>query len=511
MKPVPENWTRISLGSVAKQVDYGLTASAVEKTDGPRFLRITDIQNGRVDWDTVPSCDASAETLASNALQDGDIVFARTGATTGKSFLITRPPPQAVFASYLIRLRMGEALRPNFVAYYFQTSEYWHQISGRKKGSAQPGVNATILKELELPVAPLNEQDRVVPAIDSYLSRLDAAEAGLKRVRANLKRYRASVLKAAVEGRLVPTEAELAKKEGRTYEPASKLLERILKERRKRWEAAELAKFKAAGKTPKDDKWKAKYKEPAAPDTKGLPELPEGWCWASVEQLFAHVTDGDHQPPPQTESGIPFLVIGNVNQGLLDFTKVRHVSQVYFDALDPNRTPRRGDVLYSVTGSFGIAILVEDERPFCVQRHIAILKSAASTPARLLHRFLESGFAFAQAAKCATGTAQKTVSLKGLRAIVLPVPPPAEQQRVLDALEDALSVRQKVEQEADLNCLRIARLRQSILKWAFEGKLVDQDPNDEPASVLLERIRAERDDSPTSSKVRTARAKKKAS
>ena len=109
--------------------------------------------------------------------------------------------------------------------------------------------------------------------------------ATLERVQRNLKRYRASVLKAAVEGRLVPTEAELARAEGRDYEPASVLLQRILAERRRRWEEAELAKLKARGKTPKDDKWKAKYKEPAPPDTAELPELPEGWCWITVGAL----------------------------------------------------------------------------------------------------------------------------------------------------------------------------------------------------------------------------------
>ena len=123
---------------------------------------------------------------------------------------------------------------------------------------------------------------RIVDAIDSYLTRLDDAVASLERVQAKLKAYRASVLKAAVEGRLVPTEASLARAEKRDYEPAEVLLARILKERRRRWEEAELAKLKAAGKTPKDDKWKAKYEEPVAPDTSTLPELPEGWCWASV-------------------------------------------------------------------------------------------------------------------------------------------------------------------------------------------------------------------------------------
>ena len=120
---------------------------------------------------------------------------------------------------------------------------------------------------------------------------------------ANLKRYRASVLKAAVEGNLVPTEAELAKKEEPEYEPASVLLERILKERRHRWEQAELGKMKAKGEVPKNEKWKDKYEEPAAPDTSELPELPEGWCWSTVNQLASDLpqslTDGPFGSNPQ--------------------------------------------------------------------------------------------------------------------------------------------------------------------------------------------------------------------
>ena len=151
-----------------------------------------------------------------------------------------------------------------------------------------PKTNQAQMAALPVPVAPTpRAAHRIVDAIDSYLTRLDDAVASLERAQAKLKAYRASVLKAAVEGRLVPTEAALARAEKRDYEPADVLLARILKERRRRWEEAELARLRAAGKTPKDDKWKAKYEEPLAPDTGRLPVLPQGWCWASAVQLAA--------------------------------------------------------------------------------------------------------------------------------------------------------------------------------------------------------------------------------
>ncbi len=146
-------------------------------------------------------------------------------------------------------------------------------------------------------VATAEEQHRIVEAIDSYLTRLDDAVASLERVQAKLKAYRASVLKAAVEGRLVPTEAALARAEKRAYEPAEALLARILKERRRRWEEAELAKLKAAGRTPRDDKWKGKYEEPVALDTSTASRASRGLVLGdrSARSLTVACADG-HEP-----------------------------------------------------------------------------------------------------------------------------------------------------------------------------------------------------------------------
>jgi type I restriction enzyme S subunit len=227
---LPKGWKIATVRRIAEQIQYGHTATAIDDERGPRFLRITDIQDGRVEWDAVPSCKVSDKDFPTYRLHAGDIVFARTGATTGKSFLI-RNCPDSIFASYLIRLRLASDIEPAFVWYFFQTNVYWRQIEVGKRGIGQPNVNAKTLGEIELPLAPLNEQRRIITKIDELFSDLDAGVAALQRVRANLKRYRASVLKAAVEGK--PTEVWRAKQ--RDLEPASELLERILIERRRRW------------------------------------------------------------------------------------------------------------------------------------------------------------------------------------------------------------------------------------------------------------------------------------
>src|SRR5262249_36279420 len=146
-------------------------------------------------------------------------------------------------------------------------------------------INLTKLGALPIPLPPINEQHRIVAEIETQFSRLDAVVTAFKRVQANLKRYRASVLQAACTGRLVQTEAKLARAEGSAYESAEQLLQRILQERRAQWEAQQLADMKTEGTVPKDDRWKSKYREPAKPDTSELLELPEGWMWVTWDQI----------------------------------------------------------------------------------------------------------------------------------------------------------------------------------------------------------------------------------
>ena len=212
---IPKGWKRVALNEVADSIQYGHTASAIQRADGPRFLRITDIQDGRVDWDTVPSCDIPKTDIPKYRLSKGDLVFARTGATTGKSFLITECP-EAVFASYLIRVRVSAELDSHFLSAFFQSPDYWNQIEGSKRGIGQPNVNGKVLGEVQLPVPPLPDQRRIVAEIEKQFSRLEEGEGALKRVQANLKRYRAAVLKAACEGKLVPTETELTAKNAKS-------------------------------------------------------------------------------------------------------------------------------------------------------------------------------------------------------------------------------------------------------------------------------------------------------
>ena len=161
------SWPTHSMSELSEKIDYGHTESASAAEVGPRFLRITDIQNGHVDWSGVPYCRCSREDVAKYRLAPGDIVFARTGATTGKSFLIRECPKDAVFASYLIRVRPDlQRLDPGFLSYFFQTPQYWGAVVGAASGSTQPGVNSTKLKGLPIPLPPLDIQKRIAAVLD---------------------------------------------------------------------------------------------------------------------------------------------------------------------------------------------------------------------------------------------------------------------------------------------------------------------------------------------------------
>jgi type I restriction enzyme, S subunit len=194
----PATWSIASVGELCTSLQYGYTASATAQKCGPRLLRITDIQNGAVAWSTVPYCVIEDDRIEKYSLQSGDIVFARTGGTVGKSYIIAKVPETTIFASYLIRLTSHAAVFPKFLYHFFQSTSYWEQI-GLKKGGLQGNVNATTLSTLRIPLCTLNEQQRIVAKIEELFSELDKGIEALTTAHEQLKAYRGSVLKHAFE------------------------------------------------------------------------------------------------------------------------------------------------------------------------------------------------------------------------------------------------------------------------------------------------------------------------
>lgn len=235
-------------------------------------------------------------------------------------------------------------------------------------------------------------------------------------------RLRRFILNLAVRGKIVPQDAG--------DEPASELLKRVAKEK---------ARLVIEGKLKK-----AGQVETLSSSDHDIP-VPHGWVITNLQSICNSVTDGDHLPPPKAEIGIPFLVIGNVRNQHIDFVGSRFVPLKYYEALDPIRRPQRGDLLYTLVGSYGIPVIVRDDKPFCIQRHIGILRPSALIDVNFLARAMESRLAFDQATACATGIAQKTVPLTGLRKLFLPLPPLAEQRRIVAKVDELMDLCDRLE------------------------------------------------------------------
>ncbi|HEY6419168.1 MAG TPA: restriction endonuclease subunit S [Candidatus Binataceae bacterium] len=488
---IPESWVWTTMSEVAEIVG-GSTPSTDEPenfaSSGIPWITPADLSGYKAKVISRGSRDISEKGLAdsSTRLMPAGTVLFSSRAPIGYVAIAANPvTTNQGFKSFVL----SKGVLPDYAYYWLIRAK--NLLSEFASGTTFLEISGKRARQIPLLIAPIDEQRRIVDAIESLLPKLDAAVAALERVRANLKRYRASVLKAAVEGRLVPTEAELARKEGRDFEPASALLDRILAERRRRWEETELARMNASRKPPKDDRWKSKYREPIAPDTSALPQLPNGWSWMTADQCTDQITDGEHITPPRTDNGVFLLSARNVQDGRLALDIVDYISESVFEQLSTRLSMKPGDVLLSCSGSVGRSCVVPEGIRFALVRSVAVLKPVVPI-GTYLSFVLRSLFLQRQIDRKKTQTAQANIFQGKIRTLVFPLPPLPEQCRIVSEIERLLSVTDETDLSVKNAAQRCDRLRQSILKWAFEGKLVDQNPNDEPASVLVERIRAER-------------------
>jgi len=472
----PHTWVIAKLESIVS-INYGKALSAS-----------TRAHNG-----TVPVVGSSGIVGQHNqSLVDGAcLVIGRKGAA-GAVHLISQSS-WPIDTAYFIQSPPGINLS---YLYYFLSSQELGQLD---KSTAIPSLSRDDLYGVEVPIAPESEQARIVEKLEELLSDLDAGVAELKAAQRKLAQYRQSLLKAAVEGALTADWRAARSRSGEPQETSADLLQRFLTERRARWEAKQLTKFGEQGKTPPKG-WQAKYPEPAAPDVAELPSLPEGWVWATIDQCAIDengITDGPFgsnlKSEHYTESGPLVIRLQNIGDGR--FLDARaHISEERYEHLGKHAVIE-GDVVVAMLGEVlpRSCVIPAGVVPAIVKADCARVRlNPELIPPTLAVAVLNAEPTRKRVNRLVKGIGRPRVNLGHIRSIAVPLPPRAEQDRILDVLSEALESCDGQNSAIERGFYLSAAQRKNILKAAFTGQLVPQHPHDEPPSTLLERIRSDR-------------------
>ncbi len=495
-RQLPQGWVEASLEDLVDRLQYGFTAKSSPDLAEPKLLRITDIGEDGVDWETVPGCQISREDLAKYRLSDGDLVFARSGSIE-KAYRVSNPP-EAVFASYLIRGRPIHKSLGSLLQHFVKTRDYFRQIGAFSAGIAIQNVNAKKLGSVIVPIPPLNEQERIFTTVEALQGRSRRAREALETVPDLLDQLRQSILGAAFRGDLT----KQWRKQNPDVEPASELLKRIRAERCKLWEEAELEKLKARGLTgdklaEEFSKRRKQYKEPAPVDPADLPELPEGQCWVAFGELVSSISYGTARKCTYESEGIGVLRIPNIlSDGSISLDDLKRtilsVQEIEQYGL------LMGDILLiRSNGSIGLV-----GRASVVDKQAAGLAFAGYLlrirPLSLVDPcWLQLALSTPRMRSLIEMTARSTSGVNNINSeeisqLPIPLAPGAEQTQIALSVKRQLDLVGEVRYRQNELLNHIARLDQSVLSKAFRGKLVPQHPSDEPASVLLDRIRKEK-------------------
>ena len=451
--PVGWEWTRV--GQVSTRVQYGITASADHASTGPRFVRITDIQNDQVNWETVPGVQGLAEDFSDHYLMPGDLLIARTGGTIGKSFLVPNVQGEAVFASYLIRITPIAGLEPSYLKVFASSSHYWSQLREKSMGTGQPNVNGTALSLLSLPLPPLAEQSRIVARVEELMRLCDALQAkgqleatqhaqllstllgtltasatpdeladNWQRVAQHfdllLDRPQAidaleqTLLQLAVRGLLVPQDP--------ADEPASVLLQKI---------RAEKDRLIAAGQIKRD-----KPLPPVTDEEKPF-ALPDSWKWVALGEVIDIVRGITFPANQKTKEAAPgriaCLRTANVQQSI-EWDDLLFVDRSFMGREE--QLIQHRDIVMSMANSrelVGKVALIEDiphaEATF--GGFLGVLRPRKIDP-RFAMAVLRTPYARSLLIDSSSQTTNiANVSLAKLRPLPFPLPPEAEQARIV--------------------------------------------------------------------------------
>jgi len=488
---LPDGWTTATLNDVA-EINPSLTSADLSDDMEVSFLPMAAVEAGTGRLDASERRRYGDVKKGYTRFEDGDVLFAKiTPCMENGKIAVATGLANGIGCGttefHVLRPRPGNSA--HYLSYFLIRQAFRGSAERNMTGTAgQRRVPVDYLRLHPIPVAPSREQDRIVAKLDELFSQIEKGEEGLRRAQALLKQYRQSVLKAAVTGELT---RDWREKNAGKIETGVELLQRILKARRDAWEAAELAKMKAKGKRPKDDSWKLAYTDPAAPDACDLPELPNGWTWVRLGQLFRVYTGAtpSRREPKYWGGNIPWISSGEV--AFCRISKTREtISEEGFQNSSVRMHPP-GTVLLAMIGegkTRGQAAIL-DLAACNNQNAAAIRVSETPIPPEYIYLVLEQ--IYEDNRRQSRGGNQPALNKELVEGIVIPLPGCAEISAITDAAERYLSNLERCERTISKEIIRFHALRQSILRAAFSGKLVMQVPDNEPASVLLERIATE--------------------
>ena len=426
---VPEGWAWSRLGTISSAIQYGLSNSA-EAQGSHKLLRITDIQDGTVNWDNVPfTTTTDPDTYL---LKTGDIVFARTGATVGKSFLITETPFPAVYASYLIRIRLIGDLPSEYIYQFFNSACYWSQITDKSVGVGQPNCNGTSLKELFIPLPPLNEQVKIIPIVETlldYVKRIGLERTELLSI---LSATKSKILDLAIRGQLVPQNPD--------DEPASVLLERIRAEKEELIKQGKIKRDKKESIIFKgeDNSYYEKFSDGKCRSIEDeLPfELPDGWEWCNLSMIGTTNIGLTYRPTDIDPNGTMVLRSSNIVNDEIDLNDLVRVKA----KIRENQYVHPNDILICVrNGSRALVgkctLIGELKESVSFGAFMAVYKTDYYK--YVLH-YLRSN-QFRNVFDDGNSTAINQLTQDMLKRALIPFPPISEQERIVDRISELFS------------------------------------------------------------------------
>jgi type I restriction enzyme, S subunit len=448
----PVGWKLTTLGNEFRWSSGGTPKSTngAFYDGGIPWAVIGDLTDGVVESTARTISEMGVTNSAAKWVEAGSVLVAMYGSIGKLGITSSR-----LTTNQAIAFTKPECCSAKYLFWYLSYAR--PELIRRGKGGTQSNISQTVLKSFPFLLPPVADQDRLVMEIEKQVTRLEVAVAALRRVEVNLKRYRASVLKAACEGSLVSTEAELAKTQDREkYESGDVLLARILTERRKSWRGRGI------------------YKEPASADAAKLTPLPAGWAWATTQQLVLATRPcayGVLQPGKDTPNGVPLVRVGDISNGKVELSGMKRIAGL-IAARYPRTTLRGGELAITLVGTIGRTAIVPDSLAGGnTARAVGIVPLTKEVNAHWVEVWFRSPAKMAEMDSKSHEVARKTLNLEDVRAASVALPPLAEQARIVAEVERRLSIVEKVEALVSANLQRTARLRQSILQKAFSGRL----------------------------------------